>query len=136
MKWRELQHPKSVIQFKSLSLRIFDSICIPGTVHLEILSLHLNADLLFSPRSSWWTFQSNYWYVKTNGKFATNIRIWCFEVMFTKFRNVVIFFFMHLKYLYKVKIMCWGLLCKEIFSCHFTVSFWKLWNNSALQVSF
>lgn len=42
-----------LIQFELFSLRKLDSICLLGTVHLEILYLHLNADLLFSPGSSW-----------------------------------------------------------------------------------
>lgn len=42
-----------LIQFELFSLRNLDSICLLGTVHLEILYLHLNADLLFSPGSSW-----------------------------------------------------------------------------------
>lgn len=41
-----------LIQFELVSLRNLDSICLLGTVHLETLYLHLNADL-FPPGSSW-----------------------------------------------------------------------------------
>lgn len=58
-----------LIQYELFSLRNLDSICLLGIVHLEILYLHLNADILFSPGSSWWIFQLNYWYEKTNWKF-------------------------------------------------------------------
>lgn len=36
-----------LIQFEIRSLRNLDGICLEGTVHLEILYLHLNADLSF-----------------------------------------------------------------------------------------
>lgn len=43
-------------QFEIRSLRNLDSICLAGTVRLEILYLHLNADLQFSPGGSWRIF--------------------------------------------------------------------------------
>lgn len=52
MKWRQLQHPTRLMQFELLSLRNLDRICLLDTVRLEILYLHLDAELLFSPRSS------------------------------------------------------------------------------------
>lgn len=51
-----------LIQFEIHSLRNLDSICLAGTVHLEILYLHLNADLQFSPGGSWRIFRLNHWY--------------------------------------------------------------------------